>query len=152
MLDVLTQFGYGGLFLGSFLAATILPVSSEIIFISLILAKFDVIFCLMIASIGNWLGGMTNYYLGRLGKNDWIETYLKIKSDDILKMQQKLHNRGAYMAFFSFLPLIGDMIPLALGFMRANIYIVNIALFLGKFIRYVILLYGVQQGIKWLSY
>jgi Predicted membrane protein len=94
--------------------------------------------------VGNWLGGMTNYYLGRLGKTEWIEKYLKVKKEKIEKIQQWLHGKGAVMAFFSFLPAVGDIIALALGYMRANVYIVNICMFLGKFIRYVMLMYGVQ--------
>lgn len=149
MLDFLSQYGYYGLFVASFLAATILPIGSEFVFSALIIAKFDVWACIIIASIGNWLGGMTNYYLGKLGKIEWIEKYLKISHDKILKMQKFLAGKGAFMAFFSFLPVIGDIIALALGFMRANIYIVNFSMFLGKFIRYIILAYGIMYGIKW---
>lgn len=149
-MELFVQFGYIGLFVSSFLAATLLPVSSEIVFVSLVLAKFDAALCLIVATIGNWLGGMTNYYLGRMGKKEWIEKYLKVSSKDILRMQKKLHNKGAYIAFFSFLPIVGDLIALTLGFMHANVYIVNLSLFFGKLTRYLILFYGIQQGIKWL--
>ncbi len=48
------------------------------------------------------------------------------------------------MAFFSFLRLVFDIIALALGFMRANVYIVNATMFAGKFVRYVLIMYGVN--------
>jgi membrane protein YqaA with SNARE-associated domain len=48
------------------------------------------------------------------------------------------------MAFFSFLPVVGDLIAIALGYMRANVYIVNVSMFAGKFARYAAIMYGVE--------
>ena len=149
-MNFFISLGYLGLFIASFGAATVLPISSEPIFISLIIAKFNPFACLIIASIGNWLGGMINYYIGRLGKTEWIEKYLKINHSKITNFQQKLHNKSSFMAFFCFLPAVGDIIGFALGFMRANILIVNISMFLGKLFRYIILLYAFKHGIQYL--
>ena len=147
MLDLLADYGYLGLFAASFLAATILPISSEFVFFALIITKFDITTCVIIASIGNWLGGMTNYYIGRLGKTEWAEKYLKISREQIIKTQKRLYGKGASVAFFSFLPIIGDIIPLTLGFMRANIYIVSISMFLGKTSRYILIYFGIKLGL-----
>lgn len=144
MLDGFVEYGYIGLFLASFLAATILPFGSEFVFVALIAAGLGKWECVIVASVGNWLGGMTNYYLGRLGKIEWIEKYLKVSKEKIDKVQNWLNGKGAAMAFFSFLPVVGDVIALALGFMRANVYIVSITMFLGKFLRYVLIMYGVS--------
>ena len=128
-MNFLINFSFFGLFIASFAAATILPIGSEPIFASLVLTGFNPITCLIIASIGNWLGGMTNYYIGHLGKIEWIERYLKIDLEKIKNIQQKLFNKSAFMAFFCFLPIIGDIIAIILGFARANILIVNIMMF-----------------------
>jgi len=144
MLDGFVEYGYIGLFLASFLAATILPFGSEVVFAGLIALGMNAWTCVIIASVGNWLGGMTNYLLGRLGKIEWIEKYLKVKKEKIDKIQTWLEGKGAFMAFFSFLPVVGDVIALALGFMRANVYIVNVSMFIGKFARYVLIMYGVN--------
>lgn len=144
MLDGFIEYGYIGLFLASFLAATILPFGSEFVFAGLIAMGLDSWICVAVATVGNWMGGMTNYYLGRLGKIEWIEKYLKVSRERIEKMQTWLEKKGAAMAFFSFMPAVGDIIALALGYMRANVYIVNISMFLGKFIRYVLIMYGVN--------
>lgn len=141
MLDSFVEYGYIGLFLASFLAATILPLGSEVVFAGLIALGMNAWGCVIIASVGNWLGGMTNYFLGRLGKIEWIEKYLKVRKEKIDKVRHWLEGKGAFMAFFSFLPIVGDVIALALGFMRANIYIVNVSMFLGKFARYVLIMY-----------
>lgn len=144
MLNGLLDYGYLGLFLASFLAATILPFGSEFVFSGLLLAGMDGWTCVIVASVGNWMGGMTNYYLGKLGKIEWIEKYLKVKREKIDKMQKWLEGKGAIMGFFSFLPIIGDLIAITLGYMRANIYTVSISMFIGKFIRYVLIMYGID--------
>jgi len=144
MLDGFVEYGYIGLFLAAFLAATILPFGSEFVFAGLLAMGMNAWGCVIVASVGNWLGGMTNYYLGRLGKIEWIEKYLKVDRTKIDKMQNWLEGKGAIMAFFSFMPVVGDIIALALGYMRANVYIVNVAMLLGKFARYVLIMYGVN--------
>lgn len=144
MLDGFVEYGYVGLFIASFLAATILPFGSEFVFVTLVAFGLDPWTCTIVASVGNWLGGMTNYYLGKLGKIEWIEKYLKIKKERIDKIQRWLEGKGAAMAFFSFLPVVGDIIAVALGYMRANVYVVNISMFSGKFLRYVLIMYGVN--------
>jgi len=144
MLDGFVEYGYIGLFIASFLAATILPFGSEFVFVTLIAMGLDPWTCTIVASVGNWAGGMTNYYLGRLGKIEWIEKYLKIPKEKIDKIQHFLEGKGAFMAFFSFLPIVGDVIAVALGYMRSNIYAVSISMGLGKFVRYVAIMYGVN--------
>lgn len=151
MLDSFIAYGYAGLFAASFLAATILPIGSELLFGTMVLAGFDVWICIIAAAIGNWLGGMTNYYLGRLGKLEWAEKHLKIKHKTMLKIQKAAAGLGAWLAFFSFLPAVGDFIAFILGYMRANVYIVNFSMFLGKFIRYLLLAYGLIYGINLFS-
>ncbi|MDO4725654.1 MAG: YqaA family protein [Porphyromonadaceae bacterium] len=141
MLDFLIEYGYYGLFLVAFLAATVLPFSSEFAFGGCLAAGLDPVWCVVWATAGNFLGGMTSYYLGYLGKIEWVEKYFKVKRENIEKTQHWLNNKGAYMAFFSFIPFIGDMIPLTLGFMRASITKTSISLFLGKIVRFTVMAY-----------
>jgi membrane protein YqaA with SNARE-associated domain len=54
------------------------------------------------------------------------------------------------MAFFSFMPVVGDIIALALGYMRANVYIVNVAMLAGKFVRYLVIMY-IMYGFSWIG-
>ncbi|MDR1882161.1 MAG: DedA family protein [Prevotella sp.] len=147
MLDGFVEYGYIGLFIASFLAATILPFGSEFVFAGLLAMGMNAWGCVVVASAGNWLGGMTNYYLGRLGKMEWIEKYLAVDRAKMEKMRRRLEGKGAVMAFFSFMPVAGDVIALALGYMRANVYIVNVAMFSGKLLRYILIMYGVNRVI-----
>ena len=87
-------------------------------------------------TVGNVAGSMFNYWIGSLGKMEWIEKYLKLDLVKLRKVQQWIQGKGSWIGFFVFLPGIGDFIAVALGFLRANIYIVAISMFLGKAIRY----------------
>jgi membrane protein YqaA with SNARE-associated domain len=145
MLDGLESFGYLGLFLAAFLAATILPFGSEVVFAGVIAAGLDLWTCIIVATIANSLGGMTCYWMGMLGKIEWIEKYAKIKREKIEKTQKWLQGKGAIMSFFVFLPGIGDPIAVALGFMRANAWYVLFFMTLGKFLRYVVVGFGFEK-------
>lgn len=149
MTEGLIEYGYWGLLLASFLAATILPLGSEVVFSALIVAGLDVWTCILFATIGNALGGLTCYLIGSLGKIEWVEKYLKIKREKIEKMQIWLQGKGAFMGFFAFVPGVGDLIIVALGFMRSNIWITTLSMTLGKFLRYVALGFGTDAIIGW---
>lgn len=135
------ELGYLGLFIASFLAATVIPFSSEVIFSAMVFSGLDAWTCVWVATLGNWLGGMSCYYLGRLGKMEWIEKYLGVKKEKIEKFADRIHKHGDWFAFFSFLPGIGDIIAVASGFFRCRWWLVAISMLLGKFGRYVVWMY-----------
>lgn len=135
-MEFFIEYGYIGVFIASFLAATVLPFSSEVVLTGVLLAGATYWPCMISATIGNFLGGMSCYWLGMFGKVAWIEKYLKVDRAKLLKVQDWIKNKGAWMAFFVFLPGIGDLIAVALGFLRGNVWIVAVAMFLGKALRY----------------
>ncbi len=133
--------GYLGLFIASFLAATVVPFSSEVVFSAMFCGGLNAWKCVFVATLGNWLGGMTCYYMGRLGKIEWIEKYLRIKKEKMEKFMGKLHRYGDWFAFFSFLPGVGDVIAVASGYFRCRWWIVALSMLLGKFVRYIVWMY-----------
>lgn len=141
MLDGLAEYGLWGLLVASFLAATVLPFSSEVVLAALIAAGVDVTQCIIFATIGNAAGGATCYYLGHLGKVEWIQKWFRIKPESLYKMQAWLQNKGAMMGFLSFVPAVGDVILVALGLMRANPTITLASMTIGKLLRYLIIGY-----------
>lgn len=138
----LADLGYFGLMIAAFLAATIVPFSSEAVFSALFYGGLDPWALVLWATIGNTTGGMTCYLLGRLGKMEWIEKWLKIKKEKIEKFETKFHKYGDWLAFFSFLPGIGDVIAVAAGFMRCRWWVALISMGLGKFVRYIVWMYA----------
>ena len=93
-------------------------------------------------TIGNVLGSMFNYTIGRLGTMEWIEKYLHVKKEDLDKAHRFMAGRGAWMGLLSVIPVVGDVITVALGLMRANVVIVVISVTISKLLRYVLLVYG----------
>ena len=136
------ELGYLGLFIASFLAATVVPFSSEVVFSALVFGGLDPWICVVVASLGNWLGGMSSYFLGRLGKMEWIEKYLRVKREKIETYRERIQKYGDWFAFFSLLSGIGDIIAVASGFFRCRWWIVAISMLLGKFARYVVWMYA----------
>lgn len=135
------ELGYIGLFIASFLAATVVPFSSEVVFSALVFGGLDEWTCVFVATAGNWLGGLSCYYLGRLGKLEWIEKYLRIKKEKLERFTSRIQKHGDWFAFFSFLPGIGDAIAVASGFFRCNFWIAAVSMLLGKFFRYIVWMY-----------
>lgn len=135
------ELGYAGLFIASFLAATVVPFSSEVVFSALVFGGLDAWTCVFIATAGNWLGGMTLYYVGRLGKLEWIEKYFRIKKEKLDRFTEKMHKYGDWFAFFSFLPGVGNVIAVAAGYFRCRWWIVAVSMLAGKFVRYVFWMY-----------
>lgn len=140
-MDLIQEYGALGLFFISFAAATVLPFSSEVFLFSAVkmgLSK-DIIF--LSASTGNFLGGVSCYYLGHLGKLSWCEKYLKIGKDQIYRWQHRLQRFGWALALLTWLPIIGDPLAVALGYFRCRPAYVLIAMYLGKAARYVFVIW-----------
>jgi membrane protein YqaA with SNARE-associated domain len=142
IVHFLTQYGYWGMLLAAFLAGSVFPFSSEAIIIGLMATGLDPWILMIYGTIGNVLGSILNYGVGRMGKMEWIEKYLHVKKEKLAKAHKFLGGRGAWMGFFAFLPVLGSAITIALGLMRSNIVITFIAITLGKIFRYIILIYG----------
>lgn len=135
-MEALAEWGYLGLFISSFLAATIIPLSSELVLSILIANNYDLTTSLLVASLGNWFGGISSYIIGWLGNWNIIEKYFRIKKEKIHQWKLKVDKWGGVLAFLCWLPVIGDPIAVALGFFRTNFYSVILFMFLGKFLRY----------------
>ncbi len=140
-MDFLVEWGYFGLFIATFLAGSILPFSSELVLSGLLAVGANSWICIIAATAGNFLGGMTCYWIGHLGKVEWIEKYLKVKEEKLNKALSFLKGKGAYIAFFTFVPIVGDLLAVGLGYMRANTLITALSMLLGKFVRYVAWMY-----------
>lgn len=128
------------LFLSSFLAATVIPFSSEVHLLYLATENYNPYYLLIAASVGNTLGGMSSYWLGYLCKWRWLEKYFRIKQSKVQAYQSKVEKHGVWMALLCWLPIVGDVIAVALGLFRLKWWKVLILMFLAKSLRYAVLL------------
>ena len=144
VIEFFLEWGYVGIFLSAFLAGSVVPFSSELVVVALAQAGLSPLWCIVCATAGNTLGGVTCYYIGRLGKTEWVERYLRISHERIEKTKAFLAGRGAVMALFVALPYVGDAIAVVLGFMRSNFWITSLAMMVGKAIRYIAIVYAAE--------
>lgn len=127
--------GFTGLFLITFLSATILPFSSELFLLLMLSKGFEPSTCLIIATTGNSLGGITNYGIGRLGNLKWLKR-TGVSEDKLETYCFTIQKYGSWLAFLSWIPIIGDPLVIALGYFRVSFIRVFILLIAGKFLRY----------------
>lgn len=135
-MDWLLDLGYLGLFVGSFLAATVVPFSADILLIGMLAAGGVPWMVIAIATAGNFLGGLTSYGIGRIGRWEWIER-LGAKPETIAKHRTKVEKYGAWLALLSWVPFVGDIFAVALGFYRTKFFPTALFMFIGKFGRFI---------------
>jgi membrane protein YqaA with SNARE-associated domain len=142
IISFLSGYGYIGMLLAAFLAGSFFPFSSEAVMVALMATGLDPWQLMVYGTIGNVLGSVFNYSVGRMGRLEWIEKYLHVKKENLDKAERFMAGRGAWMGFFAFLPVLGSAITILLGLMRANVVITFISITLGKVFRYLIIIYG----------
>lgn len=140
----LESLGLLGLFIGTFLAATILPFSSDALYIAVLAATKDPIGCLAVGTVGNWLGSVVTYWIGWIGRWEWIEQWFKVKRETLEKQKVKIDKYGVWLALLAWIPIIGDVIAIALGFYKTRPWATMFLLLVGKFARFLLwnLIYG----------
>jgi len=130
---------YGGLFLSAFGAATILPIQSEIVFVGMQAAEFSPWMLVLVAGIGNTLGAVVNWFLGR-----WIEHFRDRPwfpaGGKALDRAQRWYQRyGKWSLLMSWAPFIGDPLTIVAGLMREPLPVFVILVTIAKFGRYIFL-------------
>ena len=137
MIDVLQQWGEWGLFVGSFLAATVVPFSSDALLVALLAAGCNPARCLVAATVGNWLGGLTSFGIGWLGRWEWIERWFRVKRETLERQRDRIGRFGVWLALLTWLPVVGDVFAIALGFYRLPPLKCAFFMLLGKALRFV---------------
>lgn len=139
MESLLLPYGLPALFTLSFLAATILPLGSEWFFMVLLLHGTTLIPAVLVATIGNFLGGLTTYLLGRWGSSFFQQKILRISSRDLDKAQSIYNRFGIWSLLFSWLPIIGDPLCFLAGIFKTQLLPFSLLVIIGKACRYVFL-------------
>lgn len=136
VIEFCLQWGYWGMVLAAFAAGSLLPIGSEVVYVLFLKAGLDPLLLTLAATAGNTLGGMTCYWIGRLGKREWIHRWVGVSDQKLERATRFLQGRGAWMGFFAFLPYLGEAIAVVLGVMRSNQPITALSMTLGKAARY----------------
>lgn len=122
------------LFISSFLAATLLPGGSEAVLVGVLLTYPELHWqALVLATIGNTLGGMSSYLIGRLLPDE--KAVLK-KAEGSARGLEWVRRHGAPILLLSWAPLIGDLLCVAAGWLRTHWVWALFFIAAGKFVRY----------------
>ena len=135
-MDWLLDFGYLGLFVGSFLAATVVPFSADVLLVGMLVAGGSPWIVIALATTGNFIGGLTSYGIGRIGKWEGIER-LGVKPETLERHKAKVDRWGAWLALLSWVPFVGDVFAVALGFYRTKFLPSAIFMLIGKAGRFI---------------
>jgi membrane protein YqaA with SNARE-associated domain len=117
-MEWLAQFGVIGLGIAAFLAATLLPLSSELIFTGLLLSGESLALLLAVASIGNVLGSVVNYALGRYFAEFLQRHPNYVSAQQLSKAEQHFSRYGQWSLLFAWLPIIGDPLTVLAGVLK----------------------------------
>ena len=146
IINLLIEWGIAGMFSAAFLAGSFIPFSSEAVMLTLLGAGVDPWGLFIWASIGNILGGMFNYFVGSLGKEEWIQKWTKVPPKKLKRGMNYVHRYGAWAGLLSWIPLLGSVITVALGYLRVNFWASLFTISLGKGIRYYLIMLVVCEA------
>jgi membrane protein YqaA with SNARE-associated domain len=132
----LFSLGYFGLFGGAFLSATIIPFPSEGLLIGFFELNYEIWISVTVATVGNTLGGAANYYLGRFGNSKKMLKRFKLD-----KWSKRSMKDGHWLGLLAWLPILGDPMLVALGFLKSRFWPLLLTVFIGKLGRYLILVW-----------
>jgi membrane protein YqaA with SNARE-associated domain len=140
MISFLFSLGYLGLFIVSFLAASLIPLSSELFVLGLPALGYNVGGVLLVATLGNYSGALLNYYIGKKGSDFIMGRTLQIKPETWAKTERFYKKWGPVTLFFSWVPIVGDPLTAVAGALNLNLGVFTFWVLLGKGIRYLALL------------
>ena len=133
---------YLSLFAISFLAATILPFSSELSLAGLIATSdYDNLLLLIVASFGNVLGSLVNWALGSYSRNLTKKKWFPFKETQIERSSKWFRKFGKWSLLFAWVPVVGDPLTLVAGILRVKFIDFIILVAIGKVSRYLIVFY-----------
>lgn len=133
----MADYGLAGLFIASFLSATLLPGGSEAVLLAVVaLHPGEAVPALLLATLGNTLGGMTTYWMGRA----LPETH--VHDPKLARHIDRVRHWGSPALLLAWAPLIGDALCAAAGWLRLHWLPCLLWMALGKGARYALLVFA----------
>jgi membrane protein YqaA with SNARE-associated domain len=129
-----------GLFVTALVAATLIPISSEAVLGALSVAEgADVVWLVAVASVGNTLGAVINWVLGRACLRWRDRKWFPVKPAALARATDHFKRFGSWSLLFAWLPVVGDPLTFAAGVLRVNFWLFLILVAIGKTARYAII-------------
>ena len=138
---------YFTLFSLSFFAATLLPAASELFLTGLLVSGYDPLLLWIVATLGNTLGSIVNYSLGRYLLHFQDRRWFPFKAASMAKSERWFQRYGVWSLLFAWAPIVGDLLTFIAGALRINFTLFVVLVFIGKGLRYAVVL----QAITWFT-
>ena len=142
--NIFFEDGDAGLFAVSFLSATLRPLASEAFVALMPTVGYNTWLVLIFATVGNFLGSLTNYYIGKWGSNFVLAHYIPVDEKKTQRARELFNRWGTPVLFFSWVPIVGDPLTVVGGIMDVSLVTFTLWVFSGKVLRYLVIL-GVVQ-------
>lgn len=142
-MEYFSELGHAGLFLAALLAATVLPLSSEIVLTALLLSGLSPTTLIIVATVGNVMGSLINYALGYWASLAAIKKWLRISELEFARTEQRFIKYGVFSLCFAWVPVVGDLFTVMAGVLRIRLLWFLILVTAGKFGRYALISYTV---------
>lgn len=136
---------YLSLFVSSFLASTILPLSPDLIAGKMALDGNAIFLIVAVATIGSYLGSCTTYYLGYLSREKILKKRMEKKEEKIEKYHKIFERYGAPVLLLSWVPVAGDIFVGIAGILEINFLVFSFYALLGKIIRFTAAVYLAER-------
>uniref|UniRef100_A0A831U2M1 DedA family protein n=1 Tax=Geobacter metallireducens TaxID=28232 RepID=A0A831U2M1_GEOME len=146
MEQLLATHGLPALFGMSFLAATLVPIGSEWLLVTLLLKHHDPVLAVAVATVGNWLGACTTYSVGMWGGPFLVRRVLRIDEATERRADRLYARYGSWSLLFSWLPVIGDPLCLVGGILRVGFGRFSLLVGSGKLARYAFIAWVTVKG------
>jgi len=129
------------LFSSAFLAATILPFYSEVVLFALLRDGGDPVILVVIATLGNTLGAVVNWWLGRFLLHFQDRRWFYFKPEQIERAQRWFQRYGFWSLLLAWAPVVGDALTLIAGIMKVRLWLFLLLVGIGKAVRYISVVY-----------
>ena len=139
VIEFFKDYGYWGMAVLSFLAGTVVPITSEVLLVFFLTIGLDAMGLTLSATAGNTLGGITCFMLGYLTNKERVMKFFKIPERRMKRADLMIQKYGYWTAGISFVPVIGEVLLVGLGLLRVDKYKVIAVMAAGKLIRYALI-------------
>jgi membrane protein YqaA with SNARE-associated domain len=138
-MEWLSEYDLWGMALSAFLAATILPLSSELVLSALLIAGENPTALIMIATIANVVGAIVNYLIGRWGADTIMYRWFRLSKEQTRKAETQFNYYGKWSLLLAWVPIMGDPLTFIAGVLKVHFGLFLVLVTTGKLARYWVL-------------
>lgn len=143
-MECFLDLGLAGMFGSAFLAATILPLGSEVVMGYLLVNGHNAVAVVGVATVGNVLGSLVNYWMGLAGSRWMVKKISRVSAGELDKARARFKTYGTASLLFAWVPVIGDPLTVVAGMLKVNLLSFLLLVSLGKLARYLVIATGIR--------